>query len=196
MIVHNCGYGGGVGALKAMGALDMGLKENELQDIVDRYRAGNPGIVRFWRETGRMVRNAIERGTHETGYGLAVWCGGGRLFIRLPSGRCLAYWHPRIDADGITYETTQAHQWTRVSSYGPKFVENIVQATARDLLCGTMRRLQRLGIVMHIHDEVVVECGPETTLEHVSTEMARAPAWAPGMLLRADGYETPFYMKD
>ena len=158
-----CGYGGGVGALKAMGALEMGLKEEELQPLVTAWRNSNPNIVKFWWAVDNAVMTAIkERITTET-HGLKFTCRSGMLFITLPSGRKLAYVKPRIGVnqfggESVTYEGIGAtKKWERIESYGPKFVENIVQAIARDILCYSMQTLRHCSIVMHIHDEVVIE---------------------------------------
>ena len=197
-----CGYGGGVGALKAMGALDMGLKEEELQPLVTAWRNSNPNIVKFWWAVDNAVMTAIkERITTET-HGLKFTCRSGMLFITLPSGRKLAYVKPRIGmnqfgGESVTYEGLGAtKKWERIESYGPKFVENIVQAIARDILCYAMRTLKHCSIVMHIHDEVVIEAAPQMSLESVCEQMGRTPPWAEGLILRAAGYVTEFYKKD
>ncbi len=198
----SCGYGGGIGALKAMGALDMGLKEEELQPLVTAWRNSNPNIVKFWWAVDNAVMTAIkERITTET-HGLKFTCRSGMLFITLPSGRKLAYVKPRIGmnqfgGESVTYESIgTTKKWERIESYGPKFVENIVQAIARDILCYAMRTLKHCSIVMHIHDELVIEANPRMSLDAVCELMGRTPPWAEGLILQAAGYVTEFYKKD
>ncbi len=193
-IVHNCGYGGGVGALTAMGALRMGVPESELQPLVTAWRASSPHIVEFWWAVDRAVRKAIA-GVPNSTHALGFHRTGGFLFITLPSGRRLAYPKPSIRDNRIHYWGT-AQAWCEVDSYGPKFVENIVQATSRDLLCNAMRQVGDAKIEMHIHDELVIEAEDDVQLEDICKKMAINPSWAEGLLLRADGYETPFYKKD
>ena len=196
------GYGGSVGALKAMGALDMGLSEDELPALVDAWRQANPRIVEFWWAVDRAVMEAVKYKHTTTDYGLTFSCKSGMLFITLPSGRKLAYVKPKIGTNKfggscITYEGVGGtKKWERLDSYGPKFVENIVQATARDILCYAMKTLRYCSIVMHIHDELVIEADPKVSLDAICEQMARTPPWAKGLLLRADGYTTPFYKKD
>ena len=196
------GYGGSVGALKAMGAIEMGLTEDELPPLVDAWRQSNPRIVEFWWAVDRAVMEAVRYKHTTTDYGLTFSCRSGMLFITLPSGRSLAYVKPKIGTNKfggecITYEGVGAtKKWERLDSYGPKFVENIVQATARDILCYAMRTLRCCSIVMHIHDELVIEADPCISLDAVCEQMGRTPPWAKGLLLRADGYATPFYKKD
>lgn len=197
------GYGGSVGALKAMGALEMGLlSEDELPPLVDAWRQTNPHIVQFWWDVDKAVMNAVRYHTPSTIYGLSFECRSGMLFIRLPSGRKLAYVKPKIGinrfgGECITYEgigTTK--KWGRLDSYGPKFVENIVQATSRDILCYAMKTLRCCRIVMHVHDELIIEADPSVSLDAICEQMGRTPPWTPGLILRADGYTTPFYKKD
>ena len=196
------GYGGSVGALKAMGALDMGLSEDELPALVDACRQANPRIVEFWWAVDRAVMEAVKYKHTTTDYGLTFSCKSGMLFITLPSGRKLAYVKPKIGTNKfggscITYEGVGGtKKWERLDSYGPKFVENIVQATARDILCYAMKTLRSCSIVMHIHDELVIEADPKVSLDAICEQMGRTPPWAKGLLLRADGYTTPFYKKD
>lgn len=196
------GYGGSVGALKAMGAIEMGLSEDELPNLVEAWRQANPHIVDFWWTVDNAVKEAVTYKTTTTAYGLRFTCKSGMLFITLPSGRNLAYVKPKIGTNKyggscITYEGIgSTKKWERLDSYGPKFVENIVQATARDILCYAMRTLQHCSIVMHIHDELVIEADPRMSLEVLCEQMGRTPPWAKGLLLRADGYATPFYKKD
>ena len=196
------GYGGSVGALKAMGALDMGLSEEELPPLVDAWRQANPKIVQFWWAVDRAVMEAVRfKHTNET-HGITFSCKSGMLFIALPSGRQLSYVQPKIGTnkvggDCITYEGIGGtKKWERLDSYGPKFVENIVQATARDILCYAMQTLRCCSIVMHIHDEVVIEADRRMSMQAVCDQMGRTPPWAKGLQLRADGYETDFYKKD
>lgn len=196
------GYGGSSGALKAMGAIEMGLTEEELPPLVDAWRQANPNIVKFWWDVDRAVMEAVKYKHTTTDYGLTFSCRSGMLFIALPSGRKLAYVKPKVGTNKfggecITYEGVGGtKKWERLDSYGPKFVENIVQATARDILCYAMRTLRCCSIVMHIHDELVIEADPKVSLDAVCEQMGRTPPWAKGLLLRADGYATPFYKKD
>ena len=196
------GYGGSVGALKAMGAIEMGLKEDELKPLVDAWRTANPMIVKLWWEVDRAVTRAVSDKTATETHGIRFTCQSGMLFIALPSGRQLAYVKPRIGENQfggstITYMgTNAAKQWARLESYGPKFVENIVQAISRDILCYAMQALRDCAIVAHVHDEVILEADPGMSLEAVCERMGRTPPWAQGLLLRADGYATPFYKKD
>ncbi len=196
------GYGGSVGALKAMGALEMGLEEQELQPLVSAWRSSNPNIVRLWWDIDRAAMKAVrDRTTTET-HGIRFSCQSGMLFISLPSGRRLAYVKPRIGenrfgSDCITYEGVGGtKKWERIESYGPKLTENIVQATSRDILCYAMQNLRHCSIVMHIHDEIVIEADHRMSTEAVCKQMGQTPPWAKGLLLRADGYETDFYKKD
>ena len=196
------GYGGSVGALKAMGALEMGLTEEELPPLVDAWRQANPMITKLWWDVDRAAMEAVRfKHTNET-HGITFSCRSGMLFITLPSGRQLAYVKPKIGTnkfvgDCITYEGVGGtKKWERLDSYGPKFVENIVQGTARDILCYAMQTLRHCSIVMHIHDEVVIEADPRMSLDAVCDQMGRTPPWAQGLQLRADGYETDFYKKD
>ncbi|WOC31862.1 MULTISPECIES: DNA polymerase [Caproicibacterium] len=196
------GYGGSVGALKAMGALDMGLTEEELPPLVDAWRQSNPHIVKFWWAVDRAVMDAVTRKTTTKTHGIVFSARNGMLFITLPSGRDLAYVKPKVGTnkfggDCITYEGIGGtKKWERLDSYGPKFVENIVQATSRDILCYAMQTLRRCDIVMHIHDELVIEADPSMSLQVICEQMSRTPPWAKGLELRADGYETAFYKKD
>ena len=196
------GYGGSVGALKAMGALEMGLSEDELPALVSAWRQANPKIVQFWWAVDRAVMDAVTRKTTTKTHGIIFSARNGMLFITLPSGRNLAYVKPKIGTnkfggDCITYEGVGGtKKWERIDSYGPKFVENIVQATSRDILCCAMQTLRCCSIVMHIHDEVVIEADRRMSLQAVCDQMGRTPPWASGLQLRADGYETDFYKKD
>ena len=196
------GYGGSVGALKAMGALDMGLEEDELQPLVTAWRESNPNIVKLWWDVDRCVKDAIKRKTETELHGLKFECQSGMLFISLPSGRKLAYVKPRIGenrfgGESVTYEGIgSVKKWERLESYGPKFVENIIQGMARDILCYSMKTLRCCDIVAHVHDELIIEADPQMSLEAVCEQMGRTPPWAEGLLLRADGYTTDFYRKD
>lgn len=196
------GYGGSVGALKAMGALEMGLDGEELPALVGAWREANPAIVRFWWAVDRAALNAVSNRTVSETHGITFEYRSGMLFITLPSGRRLAYVKPKIGenqfgGECITYEGVGGtKKWERLETYGPKLVENIVQATARDVLAFAMKNLRDCQIVMHIHDEVVVDAPPELTLQTVCDRMGTTPPWMPGLLLRADGYETDFYKKD
>ncbi|NJP41649.1 DNA polymerase [Oscillospiraceae bacterium HV4-5-C5C] len=196
------GYGGSVGALKAMGALEMGLTEDELPPLVDAWRQSNPNIVKLWWDVDRAALEAVRNKHTNSTHGVVFSCQSGMLFITLPSGRRLAYVKPRIGENKfggqcITYEgVSGTKKWERLDSYGPKFVENIVQATSRDILCYAMQTLRNSSIVMHIHDELVIEADPRMSLQAVCDQMGRTPPWAKGLLLRADGYETNFYKKD
>ncbi|EMF0257283.1 DNA polymerase [Enterococcus hirae] len=196
------GYGGSVGALKAMGALNMGLTEDELQPLVTSWRDSNPAITKLWWDVDRSVKDCIkQRGKTET-HGIKFEYKSKFLFIHLLSGRKLAYVKPQIGenrfgGESVIYEgvgTTK--KWERLESYGPKFVENIVQAMARDILCFAMDNLRQYGIVGHVHDEVIIEVEPHTTVEEINKIMAQAPSWADGLVLNADGYECMFYKKD
>ena len=198
------GYGGGVGALKAMGALEMGVPEEELQGLVNAWRRASPNIVRLWWNVDDAVKAAIrDRTTVRCGF-LELMYKSGMLFIRLPSGRCLAYVRPRIGTNRFGGESVSylgvgpAKKWERIESYGPKFVENIVQGISRDLLADAMCWLESAGyrIVGHVHDEVIIETDPDDSVEEVCSEMACVPEWAKGLVLRADGYECEFYRKD
>ena len=196
------GYGGGMGALKAMGALEMGLKEEELQPLVNAWRNANPNIVKFWWAVDNAVMEAVNKRTTTETHGITFSFKSGMLFITLPSGRKLAYVKPRIGmnqfgGESITYEGIGAtKKWERLESYGPKFVENIVQATARDILCFAMKTLRCCSIVMHIHDEVVIEADPRISLDALCEQMGRTPPWAEGLILTASGYTSPYYKKD
>ena len=196
------GYGGGVGALKAMGAIEMGLKEEELQPLVTAWRNSNPNIVKFWWAVDNAVIQAISGHTTTKTHGLTFTCRSGMLFITLPSGRKLSYVKPRIGmnqfgGESVTYEGIGAtKKWERIESYGPKFVENIVQAISRDILCYAMKTLQHCSIVMHIHDEVVIEATPKMSLDAVCEQMGHTPSWADGLILQAAGYTSQYYKKD
>lgn len=196
------GYGGSVGALKSMGALEMGLKEEELQPLVDSWRSANPNIVRFWWDVDRAVKKAVKQREETVLRGIKFYCRSGMLFISLSSGRQLAYVKPRMgvnkfESESVTYEGVGGtKKWERIESYGPKFVENIVQAISRDILCYAMRTLSYCRICAHVHDELIIECREDASLSAICEQMGRTPPWAEGLVLRADGYETKFYKKD
>ena len=195
------GYGGSVGALKAMGALDMGLTEDELQPLVDMWRSSNPHITQYWWAVDAAVKDAIQMRTQTQVGDITFLMKNGMLFITLPSGRRLAYVKPRIGenrfgGESVTYMGIDAQKkWSRIESYGPKFVENIVQAVSRDILAHAMRTLSYCQIVGHVHDELIIECSPDVSLDTICEQMGRTPPWIPGIELRADGYECGFYQK-
>ena len=196
------GYGGSVGALKAMGAIEMGLTEEELPPLVEAWRQSNPNIVKLWWDVDRAAMEAVKYHHASKTHGILFAYRSGMLFITLPSGRNLAYVKPKVGTNKfggecITFEGTGGtKKWERLDSYGPKLVENIVQATSRDILCYAMKTLRCCSIVMHIHDELVIEADPRMSLQAVCDQMGRTPPWAEGLQLRADGYETGFYKKD
>ena len=195
------GYGGSVGALKAMGALEMGLQEEELQPLVDAWRSSNPNITAFWWAIDAAVKQAVIYKTAADTHGFHIYYQGGMLFIDLPSGRRLSYVKPRMGvnqfgSESVTYEGTTTGKWGRIESYGPKFVENIVQAVSRDILAYAMQTLSHCFICGHVHDELIIECSPDVSLDAICEQMGRTPPWIKGLLLRADGYEFDFYKKD
>lgn len=196
------GYGGSKGALMSMGAIEMGLAEDELEPLVKAWREANPNIVKLWWDVDKAVKKAIENRATTAVKGIKFTYESGFLFITLPSGRRLAYVKPKIIIDDsgrevITYEGVgTARKWERIETYGPKVVENVVQAVSRDILCEAMERLKSYDIIMHIHDEIVVEATDDISLEHICNVMGEVPSWAKGLILRADGYETEFYKKD
>ena len=195
------GYGGSVGALKAMGATDMGIPEEELQPLVNMWRSSNPNITAYWWTVDRAVKDAIIQRTRTQVGDIIFEMRNGMLFISLPSGRKLAYVKPRIGenrfgGESVTYMGIDATKhWSRIESYGPKFVENIVQAVSRDILAYAMRTLSHCQIVGHVHDELIIECSPDVSLDAICQQMGRTPPWIPGIELRADGYECNFYQK-
>ncbi|HEO5922729.1 TPA: DNA polymerase [Streptococcus agalactiae] len=197
-----CGYGGAVGELKAMGAIDMGLDEQELQPLVDSWRQANPNIVLFWWDVDKAVKTAVKYQKQTETHGIQFKVRKGMLFITLPSGRKLAYVKPKMGenqfgGESVTYEGTgTAKRWERLESYGPKFVENIIQAISRDILAYSMKQLKDFRIVGHVHDEIIIECDQSQNLEQIATLMGKAPYWMPDINLRADGYECLFYQKD
>ena len=196
------GYGGSVGALKAMGALDMGLKEEELKPLVTSWRAANPHIVGYWWRVDKAVTTAITDNKPTRVDNVLFQCANGVLFITLPSGRKLSYIRPgmgvnKFGGPSITYMGVGAtKKWERIESYGPKFVENITQAISRDILCYAMKTLRNEFICGHVHDELIIECPVNAKVQDICERMGRTPPWMPGLVLRADGYETPYYKKD
>ena len=196
------GYGGSVGALKSMGALEMGLAEEELQPLVSAWRDSNPNITEFWWAVDRAVKECVKKRMPTETHGIRFDYQSGMLFITLFSGRRLAYVKPRIGenqfgGESVTYMGVGGtKKWERLESYGPKFVENIVQAVSRDILCYAMRTLKNCSIVAHVHDEIIIEADRRMSLTAVCEQMGRTPPWAQGLLLRADGYECGFYQKD
>ncbi|EGS27643.1 DNA polymerase [Streptococcus agalactiae] len=197
-----CGYGGSVGALKAMGALDMGLTEEELQPLVNSWRLANPNIVLFWWDVDRAVKTAVKDLIPTSVHNIQFEVKSGILFINLPSGRKLSYVKPKMGenqfgGESVTYEGTgTAKRWERLESYGPKFVENIVQAISRDILAYSIKQLKDFKIVGHVHDEIIIECDQDQSLDEIATLMGHAPDWISDINLRADGYECSFYQKD
>lgn len=196
------GYGGSVGALKAMGAIDMGLKEEELPPLVQSWRSANPHIVQFWWQVDAAVKKAIRERIPVRVKNICFFWQSSMLFIKIPSGRCLSYIRPKIGenrfgGEAVTYEGIGAtKKWERLESYGPKFVENIVQAISRDILCYAMKTLRQCYIAGHVHDELIIECSQDTKVADICERMGKTPSWTPGLLLRADGYECDFYQKD
>ena len=197
------GYGGGVGALKAMGALEMGVKEEELQPLVSAWRKANPKICKLWWDVDKAVKQALREKVPVIVGPLAISFRSGMLFIRLPSGRSLAYVKPRLGKNSFGSESVlyqglnAAKKWDEIESYGPKFVENVVQGISRDLLAEAMLRLDHAGfrIVAHVHDEVIIEADPKNSVEEICRIMGECPPWTDGLILRADGYECKTYRK-
>ena len=195
------GYGGSVGALRKMGALDMGLPEDELQPLVDMWRRSNPNITAFWWNVDSAVKDAIKSRSKTRVGDITFEVRNGMLFITLPSGRKLSYVKPRIGenrfgGESVTYMGIDSKKkWSRIESYGPKFVENIVQAVSRDILAYAMQTLSYCFICGHVHDELILECSPDVSLDAICEQMGRTPPWLPGIELRAEGYECGFYQK-
>ncbi len=196
------GYGGSVGALKSMGALEMGLAEEELQPLVDAWRTSNPNIVQLWWDVDNAVKTTVRQRLDTETHGIRFRYRSGMLFIVLPSGRQLCYVKPKMGTnkfggESVTYEGVgSTKKWERIESYGPKFTENVVQAISRDILMYAMRTLSHCFIVGHVHDELIIECSMGVSLDAVCEQMGRTPPWIKGLNLRADGYETMFYKKD
>ena len=197
-----CGYGGSVGALKAFGALESGMKEDELKSLVDAWRAANTNIVEFWWAVDRAAKGCIKERSTKVTHGIRFIYQSGMMFIELPSGRRLSYVKPRIGenqfgGESITYMGLDlSKKWARIESYGPKLVENITQAISRDILCYAMQTLRAMDIVAHIHDELIIECDEQVSLPVICEQMERTPPWAEGLLLRAEGFECRFYQKN
>ena len=198
----SCGYGGSVGALRNMGAIEAGMLEEELQPLVDMWRETNPKIVSLWYAIDDCAKRAIMCKTTTTTHGIKFECRNGMLFIHLPSGRYLAYVRPKIGinrfgSDSITYEGVDSNKhWGRLETFGGKLTENIIQALSRDILCYAMQNLSNTFICAHIHDEVVIECSKDVSVEAICDIMGRTPPWANGLVLRADGFESMFYKKE
>ena len=196
------GYGGSVGALKSMGALEMGLAEEELQPLVDAWRTSNPNIVQLWWDVDNAVKTTVRQRLDTETHGIRFRYRSGMLFIVLPSGRQLCYVKPKMGTnkfggESVTYEGVGCtKKWERIESYGPKFTENVVQAISRDILMYAMRTLSHCFIVGHVHDELIIECSMDVSPDAVCEQMGRTPPWIKGLNLRADGYETMFYKKD
>lgn len=196
------GYGGSVGALKSMGALEMGIPEEELQPLVDSWRQSNPFITSFWWDVDHAVKTTIQQRIPTEARGIKFYYKSSMLFIQLPSGRVLSYVKPRMDENKFGGESVSymgigsTKKWERIESYGPKFVENIVQAVSRDLLCFALKNLSHCFICGHVHDEIIIECRQDVSVDVISQIMSRTPDWMPDILIRGDGYETEFYKKD
>ena len=201
-LVHNCGYGGSVGAMKAMGALDFGMKEEELKPLVDSWRQANPKIAKYWWQVDAAIKKTLKTRQPVTLKNLVFSYQSGILFIQLPSGRSLAYPQPKLEAneygtDSVTYMGLGLNKkWERLESYGPKFVENITQAISRDLLMNAMSNCKNYKIIAHVHDEIIVEAESCMSVETICQKMCELPPWANGLVLNAEGYRTPFYCKD
>ena len=200
--VLSCSYGGSVGAMLNMGALESGMTEDELQPLVDAWRAANPNIVQLWRDVDTAVKNAVKQRTTTETHGLRFIYQSGMLFIELPSKRRLAYVKPQIGTnrfggESVTYMGIGGtKKWERIESFGAKFVENIVQAISRDILMYAMNTLRQYRIVATVHDEIIIECPNDTSLDYICKQMSITPPWAEGLILNADGYECQFYKKD
>ena len=196
------GYGGSIGALKSMGALEMGIPEEELQPLVDSWRQSNPFITAFWWDVDRAVKTTIKQHVPTEVRGIKFYYKSGMLFIQLPSGRVLSYVKPRMDENKFGGESVSymgvgsTKKWECIESYGPKFVENIIQAVSRDLLCFALKNLSHCFICGHVHDEIIIECRQDVSVDAISKIMSRTPDWMPDILIRGDGYETKFYKKD
>ena len=195
------GYGGSVGALKAMGALEMGLTEDELQPLVNAWREANPNITRFWWDIDAAVKKAVKERTAVDSHGFRIQWQSGILFIALPSGRRLSYVKPRIGinqfgSESVTYEGMNLGKWTRIESYGPKFTENIVQAVSRDILAYAMKTLRHCFVVGSVHDELIIECTPGVPINKICAQMERTPSWFPKIFFLVNGYKCDFYKKE
>lgn len=196
------GYGGAVGAIKSMGTIEMGVPQEDLQPLVNAWHSSNPNIVQFWWDIDDAVKTTIKQRIPTEVRGIKFFYRSGMLFILLPSGRTLSYAKPRIgenqySGESVTYEGVgSTKKWERIESYGPKFVENIVQVISRDILCNSMKTLRHCFICGHVHDELVIECSKDVDLNVICQQMGRSPSWMSDILLWADGYETEFYKKD
>jgi len=196
------GYGGNISALKALNAVEMGLTEDELKPLVDSWRSSNPNITKLWWDVDRAIKEAVRLRTHTKTHGIRFYFQKGMLFIELPSGRKLSYVKPKIEpnrfgGESVTYEGTGVNKkWERIESYGPKFTENIIQAISRDIQAYAMKTLRHCFICGHVHDEIIIECSKDVSLEAICEQMRKTPPWIKGLTLRADGYETMFYKKD
>ena len=197
-----CGYGGSVGALKAFGALESGMKEDELKSLVDAWRAANTNIVEFWWAVDRAAKGCIKERSTKVTHGIRFIYQSGMMFIELPSGRRLSYVKPHIGenqfgGESVTYMGLDlSKKWARIESYGPKLVENVTQAISRDILCYAMQTLRTMDIVAHVHDELIIECDEQVSLPVICEQMERTPPWAESLLLRAEGFECCFYQKN
>ena len=182
--------------------MEMGIPEDELQPLVDSWRTANPKVVQFWWDVDRCVKETVRKKKETETHGIIISYRAGMLFINLPSGRMLCYVRPRIGenrfgGEAVTYEGTGTNKrWERIESYGPKFVENIVQAISRDILCYAMRTLSQCFIVGHVHDELIIECSPEASMDVICKQMGRTSPWVEGLILNAAGFEAFFYKKD
>ncbi len=200
--VLSCSYGGSTGAMRAMGALESGMKEEELQPLVDAWREANPNIVKLWYALDSAAKKAIKGKTTAETHGLKFICQSKMLFIELPSGRRLSYVKPKIETnqfgnESVTYMGVgAAKKWERIETFPGKWCENLCQSIARDILCFAMNTLRNYHIVAHVHDEIIIECPQDTSIEHVCQQMSITPPWAEGLVLNADGYECEFYKKD
>lgn len=198
----SCSYGGGSRAMIAMGALDAGMKIDELEELVLTWREANPHIVSFWWDIDKAIKFCVKNKTKKQVGKILIECCHGMLFITLPSKRRLSYVMPKIEINKYGtesiyyYALDMTKKWKKIESYGPKFVENITQAVARDILVNSMLLLKDYNIVAHIHDELVIEVEQNTSLDFITKTMATVPLWAEGLVLRADGYETMYYKKD
>lgn len=196
-----CGYGGSIGAIKAMGGTELKLNDDELYSLVDDWRKSSPNIVKLWGDVQLVAEKVITDRSSMTFGRLKFSYESGIFFIELPSERRLAYVRPKVEKNNsgkniITYEgVDSSKKWSRLETYGSKLIENITQGIARDLLMYSMRTMQDMDIVGHVHDEVIVECDKDITVQQVCGLMEKTPEWADGLLLRADGYECEFYMK-
>lgn len=198
----SCGYGGSVGALIAMGALESGMEENELQPLVDAWRKANPHIVKFWWSVDGAAKEAVIGRTTTSTHGIRFIYKSGMLFIELTGGRRLAYVKPkmgenRFGGEPITYEGTNGttKKWERLETFGGKLVENITQAVSRDILMFAIRNMKDYRIVAHVHDEVIVECPEDVSVDGICQLLSKTPDWADGLTLKAEGYEGKFYQK-